>query len=45
MTDQTKVVMSVVCVGLGMAGLYLNIEYAGWVLFAGLLGVADKLMS
>ena len=38
----TKAVQFLGCVALaiaGMAGLHLDIEYSGWVLFVGLFGV------
>ena len=29
----------VIVIAMGMVGLYFNIEYSGWVLFIGLLGL------
>ncbi len=30
-------IVGIVLVVLGMAGIYLNLEYAGWILFIGLI--------
>lgn len=37
--DQIRGVLAVLLIGMGMFGLYSHIEYAGWVLFFGLVTI------
>lgn len=39
----TKPLYSVLVMGMGMVGLYHNIEYSGWILFLGVLGYFDSI--
>ena len=39
----TKPLYSVLVIGMGMVGLYHNIEYSGWILFLGVLGYFDSI--
>lgn len=36
-------IYSVLVIGMGMVGLYYNIEYSGWILFLGVLGYFDSI--
>ena len=37
----SRIALVILLIAAGMAGLYFNVEYSGWVLAVGLLGALD----